>query len=220
MAKASGILAIAALFFASLAQAQIDIPTEGRIIDQAGVLSADEIKPIYSKLESIEVSTGAIIDILIVPSLQGQSSAKYAESVQEAWFPEENVVDKHVVFLVSKGDAKAHFAVGDGLQGALPDYDAESVASKIVPLLKRGDFAKGINDGVDALSEKISAARVDDVAPPLHALMIKPSTAGESAHYLLVFAGVLVLIAAFLYVGKRKDVSEYLKSRSRRKRFR
>lgn len=220
MAKASGILAIAVLFFASLAQAQIEIPPEGRIVDQVGVLSAGEIKPLYSKLEAIEVSTGAIIDILIVPSLQGQSPARYAESVQEAWFPEENVVDKHVVFLVSKGDAKAHFAIGEGLQGALSDYDAESVASEIVPSLKKGDFARGINEGVDALSEKIAVARVDNVAPPLHSLMIKPSTLDETAHYILAIAGVLVFIAVFLYVGKRRDISEYLKSRSRRKRFR
>jgi uncharacterized protein len=220
MAKASGILAIAALFFVSLAQAQIEIPAEARIIDQAGVLSPSEIQALNTKLDYIESTAGATIEILIVPSLQGESVERFATRVQQDWHPEENVVDKHIIFLISKGDAKAHFAIGEGLQGALSDYDAESVVSEVTPTLKNGDFAKGINDAVDAVAQKIGEARVDNVAPPLHTVMIKPSTLEEAAHYVMVIAAVLILIAAFLYIGKRRDISEYLKSRSNRKRFR
>lgn len=221
MAKASGILAIILLLFASLAQAQIEIPPEGRLVDQAGALNAAETKALDSKLENIENETGAMIEILIVPSLQGQSAARYATSVENAWHPEENVVDKHILFLVSKGDAKGHFAIGEGLQGYVSDYDAEAILSdKVVPMLAKGSIAQGLNDGVDAIADKIAVTRVDNVAPPLNAVMIKPSTLSETAHYLLVIAGALILIAAFVYIGKRRDISEYLKSRSNRKRFR
>ncbi len=221
MAKAIGILGVVLLLFSSLAQAQIEIPPEGRLVDQAGALSAADAKALDSKLESIETQTGAMIEILIVPSLQGQSAARYAASVEEAWHPEENIVDKHVLFLLSKGDAKAHFAVGEGLQGYLSDYDAESILSdKVIPQLKKGSFAQGLNDGVDAVAEKVAVARVDNVVPPLHSLFGMPIELSESTHYILLIVGALVLIAAFLYVGKRRDISEYLKSRSSRKRFR
>ena len=221
MAKAIGMFGVVLLLFSSLAQAQISVPPEGRLVDETGALSAAEAKALDSKLEGIETDTGAMIEILIVPSLQGQSAARYAASVEEAWHPEENIVDKHVLFLVSKGDAKAHFAVGEGLQGFVSDYDAESILSeKVIPMLKKGSFAQGLSDGVDALAEKIAVTRVDNVAPPLHSMMIKPSTLDETAHYILVIVGALVLIAAFLYVAKRRDISEYLKSRSNRKRFR
>ena len=83
MKMASGILGMAMLLFASIAGAQIEIPPAGRLVDEAGVLSPQQIQSLDSKLETVETETGAMIQILVVPSLQGMSVARYATHVEQ-----------------------------------------------------------------------------------------------------------------------------------------
>ncbi|MHB1099922.1 MAG: TPM domain-containing protein [Burkholderiales bacterium] len=216
------LLGIAMLLCTGMASAEIDVPPEGnRITDLTGLLNVAQIKSLEAKLESLEFSTGANVEILVAPALGKESVQKYADRVENAWYPEENAVDKHVLFVVSAGDKNAHFVIGEGLQGALAESDAQSILNiKVIPLLRKGLVAQALADGIDAISESIAEARLDDINPPLHNVMIKPASFGEIAYYLLAIVGAIALMAVLVYAGKRKDLAEYLKSRRKRHPFR
>ena len=200
------------------ASAEIVVPPQGeRIIDLASVLSAEQIRSLYDKLDSLDTAAGAQIDILVVPTLGDESIDSYAARVESVWYPEENAVDKHILFLVSKHERKATLVIGEGLRDALPQNEAKSLLSgEVSPQLRRGKFGEGIMAGVVGISAKVEEERVEDVTPPLRTVLIKPISLGQIAHYLLIIAGVLVLIAALVFLGKRKDFSEYLSKRRRR----
>jgi uncharacterized protein len=76
--------------------------------------------------------------------------------VAEAWKLGRKGVDDGALLLVAKNDRALRIEVGYGLEGALPDAVANRVIDEIVvPRFKAGDFAGGINAGVDAIVKVI-----------------------------------------------------------------
>ena len=220
MKKLFGALLLALLFCAGTASAELAVPPQGeRIVDLASVLSPAQVKSLYDKLDSLDSATGTQIDILLVPTLGKESIDNYAARVEAVWFPEENAVDKHILFLVSEQERKATLVIGEGLKDAFPTADAKATLSRdVLPKLRSGQVGEGIAAGVDAISTRVEEARVEDVTPPLRTVLIKPISFAQIAYYLLIMAGIFILIFALVYFGKRKDFTEYLNKR--RKRFR
>ena len=215
------LLSIAMLLCTGIASAEIDVPPEGnRITDLAGLLNATQVNALDEKLKSLEFSTGANVEIVVVPLLGKESVQQYADRVENAWYPEENAVDKHILFIASAGDKKAHFVIGEGLQDALTEPEAKSILSaKVNPLLRKGLMVQALSEGIDAISEKIAESKLDDITPPLHTVMIKPFSIEDVGYYLMIILGIVALVAILLYAGKRKDRAEYLKKGRKRDPF-
>jgi uncharacterized protein len=209
------------LFFAStLFAAQPVPPSGGRITDMANILGKADMSALDSKIESLETATGAQIEVLVVPALGGESIAQYASRVEQSWNPEENAVDKSILFLVAVGEKKAYLVVGAGLQDALPVTKTASILSSAVfPDLKQGMVVQGVSSGIDAISKQIEEDRVDDLTPPLHTLLGKPVSFEEILHYLMLIGVIAVLLSALMILAKRKDIAEYLKNRRKRYPF-
>lgn len=220
MKKLFGAILVALSFLSCTAMADLAVPPEGRrIIDLAGVLNSAQTVQLYGKIDDLQKATGAQVDILVVPALGGEPIAQYAAKVDSVWYPEENAVDKHILFVVSSSDKSAQLVVGDGLKDILSESDLGSIiSSNVITALKQGQPAMAISQGVDALSTKVEEARVEDITPPLRTALTKPMSVEDIVHYLLIIAGSLGFLGALVYLGKRRDFAEYLKSR--RKRFR
>ena len=216
------LLGIAMLLCTGIASAEIDVPPEGnRITDLAGLLNAAQIKSLDAKLESLETSNGVNIEILLVPALDKEPIGSYAARVESIWHPEENAVDKHVLFLVAARERAAHLTIGEGLQDGLPESTAASILkTSVLPDLRAGLTNQALLSGIDAIVQKLSEARVDDITPPLHTVMIKPFSLEEIGYYLLIILGIIAFVAILVYAGKRKDLAEYLKNRRKRDPFR
>lgn len=142
---------------ATTAQA-IDVPyLQGRVTDDAEILSSDARRRINVKLEAHERSTTDQIAVLTVPSLEGESIEGFAVRVFEGWQLGRRGEDNGVLIIVAPNDRRMRIEVGYGLEGALTDLEAGRIIRAIMtPRFKAGDFDGGIEQGVDAVIAQLS----------------------------------------------------------------
>ncbi|RJF70579.1 TPM domain-containing protein [Rhodopseudomonas palustris] len=142
---------------APFVHADVAMPAlSGRVVDQTGTLSSDAIARLDQKLKAFEDRKGSQIAVLIVPTTQPEAIEQYSIRVAEAWKIGRKKVDDGAILLVAKNDRKLRIEVGYGLEGALPDVTAKRIIDEIItPKFKTGDFAGGIEAGVDRMMSVI-----------------------------------------------------------------
>jgi uncharacterized protein len=145
------------LCWAVVAVADVAVPQlTARVTDLTGTLSAADVASLDQKLAAFEAEKGSQIAVLIVPTTQPEDIAQYSIRVVEQWKLGRKGVDDGVLLLVAKDDRRLRIEVGYGLEGALPDAIANRIINEIItPKFKRGDFAGGIDDGVDRIIKTI-----------------------------------------------------------------
>jgi uncharacterized protein len=145
---------VALLFcFAFAAWAQVAVPPlTGRVVDQTGTLSSDDIAALTKTLQDFEARKGSQIAVLIVPTTAPEAIEQFSIRVAEAWKIGRRKVDDGVILLVAKDDRKLRIETGYGLEGALTDVAARRIIDEIItPKFRAGDFAGGISAGVDRI---------------------------------------------------------------------
>ncbi|MGE5490810.1 MAG: TPM domain-containing protein, partial [Actinomycetota bacterium] len=101
---------------------------------------------------------GSQMAVLLVPTTQPETIEQYSIRVAEAWKLGRKGVDNGVLVLVAKNDRKVRIEVGYGLEGAIPDASAKRViAEDITPRFKAGDFAGGLQAGINQLAGLVDA---------------------------------------------------------------
>ncbi len=167
---------LAALFFALLfalaggpasaqqAGLQQIPPYSARVTDLTGTLTAAQQSDLERKLAEFEARKGSQIAVLIVPTTQPEDIDQYSIRVAEAWKPGRKKVDDGAILLVAKNDRRVRIEVGYGLEGALTDALSSRIrAETITPLFRQGDYAGGINAGVDQMIRVIDG---EPLPPP------------------------------------------------------
>ena len=149
LALCATLLLTSQLVFAELAA----IPNlSARVTDLTGTLSVAETAQLEQKLSAFEQKKGSQIAVLIVPTTQPEDIAQYAIRVVEKWKIGREKSDDGLLVLLAKDDRKMRIEVGYGLEGAIPDLTAKRVISEVMaPRFKQGDFAGGIDAGLDKL---------------------------------------------------------------------
>jgi uncharacterized protein len=147
------------LVFCGLAAAQ-DLqaipPLTARVMDQAGVLQPAQAQALEAKLAAFEAQAGPQIVVLTVASTGIEDIADYAQRVGDAWKIGRRDVGDGLLIVVAKNDRKLRIQVAKALEGAVPDLAARQIISnQISPAFKRGDYAAGLDAGVDALIARI-----------------------------------------------------------------
>ena len=159
--RALAVLA-AALSFASPSPAsaqQAVPPLRARVTDLTGTLSATEQQTLESKLASWEQQTTNQLAVLIVPTTQPETIEEYGIRVAEAWKLGQKGKDNGALLLVAKNDRRMRIEVGYGLEGDLPDVTARRIiGDTIAPYFAKGQFAAGIDAGVDRIIAAVSGA--------------------------------------------------------------
>jgi len=149
-----------ALLAFGLAAAQGVLPVPeltARIIDQTGTLDAIQRKGLEDKLAAFEQKTGSQIVVLMVPTTQPEDIASYANRVANAWKIGRKEVGDGILVIVAKNDRKVRIEVAKTLEGAVPDLAAKMVIDEaITPRFRQGDFAGGLQAGVDRLIARVS----------------------------------------------------------------
>lgn len=149
------LLACAGAF--AFAQGLKPVPTlTERVIDQTGTLSSADVARLVTKLAEFEASAGPQIVVLMVDSTAPEDIASYAQRVGETWKIGRREVGDGLLLLIAKNDRKLWIAPAKALEGAVPDLAARRIIQNdISPRFKQGDFAGGIDAGVDALIARI-----------------------------------------------------------------
>jgi uncharacterized protein len=135
-----------------------------RVTDLTGTLSAGEQAELEQKLAAFEARKGAQVAVLIVATTQPEAIEPYAIRVVEAWRLGRSASDDGALLLVAKDDRALRIEVGYGLEGALTDAKSNRIIDQtIVPRFRAGDFAGGIEAGVDAMLAVIEG---EELPPP------------------------------------------------------
>jgi uncharacterized protein len=152
------------------------------------------------KLVAYDDSTSSQVAIVIVDDLQDYEANEYATALGRKWGIGGKEFNNGILILISTGGADgnrdAYIAVGYGLEGAIPDITAKSILeNSLIPNFKNGDYFKGLNESVDAISK---AAVGEYKAPPGYG---KRKGLQKWQIILLVF-GIWILLGIFSRGGK------------------
>lgn len=152
-----------------------------RVIDQTSTLNEAQRGALESRLAAFEAQAGPQIAVLIVPTTQPEDIAAYTQRVGETWKIGRREVGDGLLIVVAKDDRRLWIAPAKALEGAVPDLAARQIARDVIsPAFKTGDYAGGLERGVDALIARIrgeglpqpARAAEDRGRPPLEQLLI------------------------------------------------
>src|ERR1700691_6125053 len=141
----------------------LDFPQlTGRVVDQAGVMSADSRSAMEAKLKDLEDKSSIQLVVATVKSLQGSDIESYANQLFRFWKLGQAQKNNGVLLLVAPAEHKVRIEVGYGLEGTLTDaLSSVIISSAILPRFKVGDFSGGIERGVDGIISVLSGDTVD-----------------------------------------------------------
>jgi uncharacterized protein len=134
-----------------------DIPyLTGRVVDNAGILSAGARARLTAALKAHEEATTDQVVVLTVPTIQPESVEAYAAKVVETWKIGQRGKDNGVLVLVAPQDRKMRIEVGYGLEPTLTDGACgQIIRALMTPAFKQGNYDKGIEDGVAAILARL-----------------------------------------------------------------
>jgi len=143
---------------AAAAQGVLPVPElTARVIDQTGTLDAIQRQGLEEKLANFEQAKGTQIVVLVVPTTQPEDIASYANRIANAWKIGRKDVGDGIVVIVAKNDRRVRIEVAKTLEGAVPDLAASQIIDDaITPAFRQGDFAGGLQAGVDQLIARIN----------------------------------------------------------------
>lgn len=169
----------------------------GRIVDNANLLDAEARARIEQKLKAHEDKTSDQLVVATLPSLQGYTIEEFGNRLLRAWKLGDQAKNNGVLLLVAPSERKVRIEVGYGLEGALTDALSKVIiTTAVAPKFKNGDFAGGIEGGVDAILSILTGdaeewqrrAKVRD----------DDSSWVETLAVIFVMIMVFVLIASFM----------------------
>lgn len=136
----------------------------GRVVDLADLLSNTARAGLEKKLADFESQSGSQIVVLTLRSTAPEDIASYAQRVGDAWKIGRRDVGDGLLIVVAKDDRRVWIAPAKALEGAVPDLAAKKIIDRsITPAFKKGDYAAGLDAGVDGLMARI---RGEDLPAP------------------------------------------------------
>jgi uncharacterized protein len=141
----------------------LDFPAlSGRVVDQAGVMTAEAKSDVEAKSKTLEDKSGIQLVVATVKSLQGSDIETYANQLFRFWKLGEAQKNNGVLLLVAPTEHKVRIEVGYGLEGTLTDaLSSLIISSAIVPRFKTGDYSGGIERGVDGIISVLTGDSAD-----------------------------------------------------------
>lgn len=199
------VAAVALLLWTAVAAAALTFPAlTGRIVDQAGIISAETRNAIEPRLADLEAKSGIQLVVATVNSLQGQDIEPYANELFRHWKLGEKAKNNGVLLLVAPNERRVRIEAGYGLEGTLTDALSKVIiANAIAPRFKTGDFNGGISRGVDDIITVLTTDASEWEKRPSLRLDTEPAPASDPLNWLLAFIAAAVIILLIVSPGFR-----------------
>ena len=150
---------VALLFFAAPGLAQTFPQLSGRVVDDAHLLTPEQVQDLTSKSAALEAQTGRQLVVATVPSLQGYPIEDFGYRLGRAWGIGQKGKDNGVILLVAPNEHKVRIEVGYGATVFLTDaMSGLIIREAILPHFKQSppDYGGGIEAGADAIIKQMS----------------------------------------------------------------
>lgn len=121
----------------------------GQVVDNAGLLSAEDRAAILSELRALEQTSTDQLAVVTVPSLDGYAIEDYSIALARKWQLGQKDKDNGILLLVAPNERKVRIEVGRRLEPMMTDTMSKIIIENaILPHFRRGDYAGGIRAGV------------------------------------------------------------------------
>lgn len=165
----AALAALAALLtFGCAAEATTDAPAlalTGRVVDSAGVLSAEAEERLTTRLAALDKETGVQLVVATTPDLGGKTIESYSLALANAWAIGGANRDNGLLLLVAPKERKVRIEVGRGLEAAVRNEEAGTIIRwAITPHFRKSNFDAGVEAGVAALAREVTPAALEEAA--------------------------------------------------------
>lgn len=169
-------------------------PEPPRLVnDYAGMLSASDADALEDRLVQYEKKTSTQIAVVIITTLDGADRAQYATELIHEWGIGQKDKDNGVLLLIAKEDRSMFLGTGRGVEGALPDAICKRITEyTIKPQFKTGNYAAGINAGIDDIQAALKGEFKND----------EPQT-GQPGKFRIswIIIAIIIVIILFSFFG-------------------
>ncbi|MDD2729860.1 TPM domain-containing protein [Malikia sp.] len=160
-------------------------PLSARVIDQTATLTEPQRRALEDKLAAFERERGSQVVVLLLRTTAPEDIFSYTQRLGDAWKIGRKEVGDGVLLVVAKDDRTLRIATAKAVEGAIPDLMASRIIEAVItPRFKQGDFAGGLDAGVDQI-----LARLKGEALPLPSAQAKAGP-GTNWEELLIFIGL------------------------------
>jgi uncharacterized protein len=170
--------------------------------DYANVVPKEKALALNERLAQFERETSNQVVVAVFRKMETDSDvADYTRRVAESWKVGQAEKRNGAVLFVFVDDRKMFIQVGYGLEGALPDVTAFDITERhIKPRFRAGNYAAGLEEGVDLILQAIRGEYKGDGAT----VQDKSRSNASSGCGPLGFIIMLIIILTIIRVGRRR----------------
>ncbi|OHA19821.1 MAG: hypothetical protein A3C08_01775 [Candidatus Taylorbacteria bacterium RIFCSPHIGHO2_02_FULL_47_18] len=138
----------------------------GFVSDFAGMFTADARAVLEEKLSRFARASGNEIVVAAVATLGGDTIENFAEKLFQEWGVGKKGEDNGALILIARDEREVRIEVGYGLEPLLTDAAANAIIrTDFAQHFAIGDFAGGLNAGIDRAIEIVASGGANASAP-------------------------------------------------------
>jgi uncharacterized protein len=195
---AAAFLALSCAFAIPAIAAALDFPAlSGRVVDEAGILSADAQARLGAMSQALEDKTKDQLVVVTLKSLRGNAIEQYGYQLGRHWGIGQKGHDNGALLIIAPAEHQARIEVGYGLEGQLTDAQSKLIIENILkPAFRRSDYDGGTLAGAAAILQVLGVETkdVDQVLSQQAQPQPNDDTGG--------FPIVIVLVVIWLVFGR------------------
>ena len=127
------------------------------IVDQAGVLEAEDEYALMNRLSSFYDSSSVALVAVTVESLKQQSIEAYTEALYTSWELGAPETNNGIMVLLAPVERLVHITVGNGIAWELSAQVLDSIKIEMANLFGVGEYRAGLEAGFRSLMTRASA---------------------------------------------------------------
>ncbi|SMC86635.1 TPM domain-containing protein [Pedobacter africanus] len=132
-----------------------------------GILSAETVAALNSKLSPLDQAGTAHIDVVFVKSIGEHVPKDIAHELFRAWKIGSSETNNGLLVFVVEDQRRIEFETGYGLEGILPDMICKRIQEDyMIPHARNNNFDLAITQGVDALIRRLNSQSAEPYADP------------------------------------------------------
>lgn len=177
----------------------------GRIVDNAGLLTAEDEAELTATLQSLEGTSSDQLAIVTLPSLQGFTIEDFGYKLGRHWGIGQEGKDNGILLIVAPNERKVRIEVGKRLEPVMTDAMSRIIIENaILPGFRRGDFAGGIRAGVRDIKD-VLLGDADAVKQRARGMNQTP----EVDWIALIIIAIWIAIVVYSIYQQHKQAAQY-----------